>query len=192
MADAKVSTGTTLSQTFYMRNFYENNSKAMSSSSRKSVGNTSLSNSDIRALTRAAKKLLKFDYDNEYPKDDKGNSSVTNAVKAYVDIYNNTLSSGTKTEDPDLKRYVGQLKKYTRSHKSELESMGLKVNSDGSLTSKDSMLTSVNQEKIKKAFSKESGYMKQIQRVARSFQSKTDELLFVEATGTGSRVNTII
>lgn len=192
MSTTKPSTGNTLPQSYYMRRFYDNNKKAFTASSRKTIGTTELTQKDISALHKAVKKLQNFNYDKEVAKDELGNSSITNAIQAYVDIYNNTMESGSKATDPEIKRYMKQLQKYTNDHKEELAKMGIDINRDHTLKAKKSMILSVNPSKIKDAFSKENGYLKSIQRIARRFESKSTQLLYSELTGNGNVVNTTI
>ena len=189
MSSSKVSTGTTLSQNYYLRRFYENQTSAFKSAQRKAQNTTTLSNQDITALHKAVRKLQNFDYEKESPKDENGNSSITNAISAFVDIYNNTLDSSVKLDDHDVERYIKQMKKITRENKSKLRDMGIEIKNGGKLEIKKSLLTAVKSDKIKEVFSKENSYMRNLQKTARRFQCKSEEILYCETTGNGGNIN---
>ena len=189
MSSSKVSTGTTLSQNYYLRRFYENQTSAFKSAQRKAQNTTTLSNQDITALHKAVRKLQNFDYEKESPKDENGNSSITNAISAFVDIYNNTLDSSVKLDDHDVERYIKQMKKITRENKSKLRDMGIEIKNGGKLEIKKSLLTAVKSDKIKEVFSKENSYMRNLQKTARRFQYKSEEIVYCETTGNGNTIN---
>ena len=61
----RVSSATSLSSSYYLRNFYTNNRSAMKSSARSNFSNTELAYDDSLALHRAAKKLKNYKYSDE-------------------------------------------------------------------------------------------------------------------------------
>ena len=91
----KVSSGVSLSTNYFLRNFYTNNQKASKSSNRSAFSNVELSYEDSRALSRAAKRLSKNDYGSDKDeKDSDLNDTSRAAIEAFVDTYNNTITSG--------------------------------------------------------------------------------------------------
>ena len=106
----KVSSGVSLSTNYFLRNFYTNNQKASKSSNRSAFSNVELSYEDSRALSRAAKRLSKNDYGSDKDeKDSDLNDTSRAAIEAFVDTYNNTITSGKSSSDYETKRYVKQL-----------------------------------------------------------------------------------
>ena len=81
--------------------------------------------------TYAKAEIIK--YTSAWTKDENGNSSITNAISAFVDIYNNTLDSSVKLDDHDVERYIKQMKKITRENKSKLRDMGIEIKNGGKL-----------------------------------------------------------
>ena len=62
---AVAGTGTSLSASYYLRNFYTANRNAVTSSKRKEMTGGTLSQADATALHRAAKKLRNFNYEDD-------------------------------------------------------------------------------------------------------------------------------
>ena len=62
---AVAGTGTSLSASYYLRNFYTANRNAVTSSKRKEMTVGTLSQADATALHRAAKKLRNFNYEDD-------------------------------------------------------------------------------------------------------------------------------
>ena len=98
---AVAGTGTSLSASYYLRNFYTANRNAVTSSKRKEMTVGTLSQADATALHRAAKKLRNFNYED----DTTDSANIYGSVNAFIQVYNNTLSSGNKTDDASLNRY---------------------------------------------------------------------------------------
>ena len=98
---AVAGTGTSLSASYYLRNFYTANRNAVTSSKRKEMTGGTLSQADATALHRAAKKLRNFNYED----DTTDSANIYGSVNAFIQVYNNTLSSGNKTDDASLNRY---------------------------------------------------------------------------------------
>ena len=101
---AVAGTGTSLSASYYLRNFYTANRNAVTSSKRKEMTGGTLSQADATALHRAAKKLRNFNYED----DTTDSANIYGSVNAFIQVYNNTLSSGNKTDDASLNRYSWQ------------------------------------------------------------------------------------
>ncbi len=79
-----------------------------------------LSQADATALHRAAKKLRNFNYED----DTTDSANIYGSVNAFIQVYNNTLSSGNKTDDASLNRYSRYLKSLSKEHSSELSRLG--------------------------------------------------------------------
>ena len=104
----RVSSGTSLTSTYFMRNFYSNNRSLIKSSSRNECSNSQLSYEDSLALHRAAKKLKTYDFSSE------NTGNLYGTVKAFADTYNNTYKSASKSSSNSMNRYSKQLKQLVK------------------------------------------------------------------------------
>lgn len=177
MANASyIGTGTTLSSKYYVRNFYISNRDAGTSSKRKSIGNTALTLADGAALRRAIKNLGSSDYS------DSQDSNIRNGVLAYIQTYNNTLSSVTDSTDHTLERNAKQLKSLTKEYSDELDKIGITVNEDGTLTSRDALFKSASLSKFQSLFSSDSVFMQRTSAYAKRIERRSESLKLAEET----------
>lgn len=178
------STGISLSQNYYMRNFYQNNSKLFKSSSRKEYSNSELSYEDGMALRRAARNLGSF----SFSENDNG-ENICNSILALVDTYNNTLSSGSASSSSDVSRYAKQLKRLVKEHSDDLSSIGITVNSDGTMTANKTLLGKSDIDDVGAVLGSDAGLTKKIEQYARRMGNKASQSLYTQTTGTGSTIN---
>lgn len=163
-------TGTTLSSSYYLRNFYNSNRSARTSSTRKNMDNTELTLADSHALRRAIRQLSDYDFS------ESDETDVRNSVLAFIETYNNTLSSTSNSDDYNLERNMKQLKSLTDSYSKELNKIGITVNDDGTLTSRESLFNSADISKFKKLFSKDSDYMQRTSSYAKRIERRSEAL----------------
>ena len=175
---AVAGTGTSLSANYYLRNFYTANRNAVTSSKRKEMTGGTLSQADATAL-RAAKKLRNFNYED----DTTDSANIYGSVNAFIQVYNNTLSSGNKTDDASLNRYSRYLKSLSKEHSSELSRIGITVNSDGSLSANDNLLKSAKVSKVKTLFADDAEYITKVSRYSKKMAEKADSVVLSETLG---------
>jgi len=172
----KVSSGVSLSTNYFLRNFYTNNQKASKSSNRSAFSNVELSYEDSRALSRAAKRLSKNDYGSDKDeKDSDLNDTSRAAIEAFVDTYNNTITSGKSSSDYETKRYVKQLNTLSKKHADELEDLGITINSDGTLDLNKDLLKTANNSKARKLLSPDQEYPQKLVKLSRKMNSAVQE-----------------
>ena len=179
---AVAGTGTSLSASYYLRNFYTANRNAVTSSKRKEMTGGTLSQADATALHRlpaAAKKLRNFNYED----DTTDSANIYGSVNAFIQVYNNTLSSGNKTDDASLNRYSRYLKSLSKEHSSELSRIGITVNSDGSLSANDNLLKSAKVSKVKTLFADDAEYITKVSRYSKKMAEKADSVVLSETLG---------
>lgn len=162
--------GVSLSSTYYLRNFYRSNRNVISAAQRSSYSKSELSYEDAAALRHAVNKLGSFSYS------DDDSENIRNNVKAFVDTYNNLLSSSDST-DNEIKHAASQLKSLSKQYSDELDKVGITVNSDGSLTRRDSLIETASLSKFKTLFSSDSDYMKKVSSYAKRLQNRSNELV---------------
>ena len=167
---AVAGTGTSLSASYYLRNFYTANRNAVTSSKRKEMTGGTLSQ---------AKKLRNFNYED----DTTDSANIYGSVNAFIQVYNNTLSSGNKTDDASLNRYSRYLKSLSKEHSSELSRIGITVNSDGSLSANDNLLKSAKVSKVKTLFADDAEYITKVSRYSKKMAEKADSVVLSETLG---------
>ena len=172
----KVSSGITLSTNYFLRNYYTNNQKASKSSTRSAFSNVELSYEDSRALNRAAKRLGSSDYGTGTDDEDDDISETTrSAIEAFVDTYNNTITSGKATDDYETKRYIKQLHTLSTKHADELEDIGITVNNDGTLDLNEDLLKTADNSKAKKLLSADQEYPQKLLKLSRRMNNAVQE-----------------
>lgn len=163
-------TATSLSTNYYLRNFYKGNRDAITSSSRSSYTSNGLTVADSAALRRAIRMLGDFNFD------DTDSTNVRESVKAFVSTYNNLLDSASESTDSTIKRNLKSLKSLTSQYSNDLDNIGITVNSDGSLTARDSLLGTASISKFESLFSSDSNYMQKVSSYAKRIQTRSDTL----------------
>lgn len=179
----RVSSGTSLSSTYYLRNFYTNNTSAMKSSGRSSFSKTELAYDDSLALHRAAKKLKNYKYS-----DEENSDNISGTIMAFVGTYNNSLDSANSTSSSSMKRYAKQLKKLAVKYSDELEDMGITVNKDGSLKANENLVKKADMDKVKKVFGKDSDFTSTLYRVSRQMSNSSYDDYYTSLR-TGNNIN---
>lgn len=167
---AYIGTGTSLSSNYYMRNFYISNRDAATSSKRSRMTNAELSLADGKALRQAVKKLGNFSFD------ETQDENIRSGVLAYLNTYNNMLTSLSDSSDRELLRDMKRLKSVTSEYASELDKIGITVNENGSLTSRDALFTTASLSKFESLFSKDAEYMQRTTSCSKRIEKRANEL----------------
>lgn len=151
----------------------------MKSSGRTNYSNVELSYEDSRALNRAAKRLSKSDYGSDTDeKDDDLSETSRAAIEAFVDTYNNTITSGKSSSDYETKRYVKQLNTLSKKHADELSDLGITINSDGTLDLNKDLLKTANNSKARKVLSSDQEYPQKLVKLSRRMNSAVQDNIF--------------
>ena len=169
-----IGAGTSLSSDFYKRSFYISNRDAATSSKRRNLTGSKLSLADGMALRRAVKKLGSLEFSKEKDTD------VRNAVSAYIETYNNAITSAADSGDHNLERTQKQMKAIANEYADELDKIGITVNSDGTMTKRDSLFGAASIEKFKKLFSKDSDFMQRTSAYAKRIEHRSETLILTE------------
>lgn len=184
-----IGAGTTLSSSYFMRNFYVANSNARTSSNRSEMRNSELSYADSTALRRAIRNLGNANYIEDQ------DPNIRNSVKAFINVYNNLLDSASGSGDYDLERSAKQLKSLTNEYASQLDKIGITVKSDGTLEARDSLFETAKLSKFENLFSKDSDYMqratsnaKRVQRYSQALENNVLNQLVSKPGGNTSGI----
>lgn len=181
---ARESSGVSLSTNFFLRDYYKADTKAFKASVRTDYSNHELSYEDGLALRRAVKKLGSFEYS-----DDENKETLSAGILAYIDTYNNALSSSSKSSEKDISRYSKQLKRLSSQYSDELKAIGITVNKDGSLTANENLLSKASPEKLKAAFSSDGDFMKSVKSIGKRLSNNSYEAIYSDLTGSGANLN---
>ncbi len=167
---AYAGTGESLSSTYYMRRFYRSNANARTATSRRQYSNSELSNADAVALRRAIKALGSFTYDDDHA------TNIRNSVSAFIDTYNNLLSSAGSSDDRKMTQSYKAMKKLTSEYKDSLDKIGITVNKDGTLSSRTSLFANADISKFEKLFSKDADYIQRATAYTKRIERRSDTL----------------
>jgi hypothetical protein len=186
----KISSGLSLSSDYFMRNFYKNNRNAIKSSDRKDFSNVELSYEDSRALSRAAKRLLRNDYGSDSDVEDSDISDTTKAsLEAFVTTYNYAIDSGKNSDDHDTISYVKQLKNLTKNQSDALEEIGISIGSDGKLSIDDELLSLADNSKVRSIFSPDQEYSRRVLSIASKMNNAVQNDIFSQVNSKGLHIN---
>ena len=187
---AAVSSGVSLSTNYFLNNFYENNRSVSKSSGRSDYTKLELSYEDSRALTRAAKRLLKNDYGSDTDEKDTAISDTTrSALTAFVDTYNNTVDSSKTSTDHDTKYHLKKMKAYLHKYSDELEHIGISMESDGKLKINEDLLKTAKNSKVRKIFSSDQEFSKKFLNLSKKAHSAVESDIYSQINGKGLHVN---
>lgn len=187
---AAVSSGVSLSTNYFLNNFYENNRSVSKSSGRSDYTKLELSYEDSRALTRAAKRLLKNDYGSDTDEKDTAISDTTrSALTAFVDTYNNTVDSSKTSTDHDTKYQLKKMKAYLHKYSDELEHIGISMESDGKLKINEDLLKTAKNSKVRKIFSSDQEFSKKFLNLSKKAHSEVESDIYSQINGKGLHVN---
>lgn len=187
---AAVSSGVSLSTNYFLNNFYENNRSVSKSSGRSDYTKLELSYEDSRALTRAAKRLLKNDYGSDTDEKDTAISDTTrSALTAFVDTYNNTVDSSKTSTDHDTKYQLKKMKAYLHKYSDELEHIGISMEFDGKLKINEDLLKTAKNSKVRKIFSSDQEFSKKFLNLSKKAHSAVESDIYSQINGKGLHVN---
>ena len=138
------------SSSYYLRNFYSSNRSAASTDSYRSrSSNHTLVLADSEALKKAAEALSDLDYDDS---DEANGGDIYNSITAFVTAYNNFMDSSS-SDYGYIKNQKNHIKDLISEHSSDLESIGITINTKGKLEIDDDELGSAKLTKLKRIFS---------------------------------------
>ena len=151
---------------YYLRNFYSSNRSAASTDSYRSrSSNHTLVLADSEALKKAAEALSDLDYDDS---DEANGGDIYNSITAFVTAYNNFMDSSSSSDYGYIKNQKNHIKDLISEHSSDLESIGITINTKGKLEIDDDELGSAKLTKLKRIFSDSGDLSSSLQKYATS------------------------
>lgn len=182
---ATANTAVSLSESYYLRNFYKNNRDAAIAGKRKEMSAGKLSFADSEALRTAVRKLRSFDYN----EDTDDGENIYSGVSAFLKTYNHAIESAHASGSASLKRYAKQLKNLTKEYTDELKAVGITVNSDGTLNKNENLLKGASISKINRLFGSDAAFASQSFRYAKRMNTLASDLMYTELTQKGTHIN---
>lgn len=152
------------SSSYYLKNFYSSNRSAASTDSyRSNSSNHTLVLADSAALKKAAEALSDMDYDNS---EDENGGDIYNSITAFVTAYNNFMDSSASSDYSDIKNQKNHIKNAISKQVSDLEAIGITINSKGKLEIDEDKLGSAKPSKLKRIFSSNGDLCTSLQKYA--------------------------
>lgn len=185
----KISTALSLNTDFFMRNFYKENRSAIKTNDRKNFSNIELSFEDSRALSRAARRLMKNDYGSSEDEDTDIDDTTRSSIEAFVNVYNNALKTSKDTTDDDTVHYLRKIKSMTQKNADDLAEIGITLEKDGSLSINDELLKMADTSKVRKVFSSENDFTKTVWNLSKKLNNSVQNDIYGQVTGNGLRIN---
>lgn len=158
----------------------------MKSSNRNDYSKTELSYEDSRALKRAIAKLSSFNYSESENED-----NIRSSIHAFVKTYNYTMES-TSSKDSDTYRQNKQLKALTQKYGKDLKDIGITIEENGTLSVSDNILKSSSLKEMRKVFSDESDYVRNVRNIAKRMNTSSYDEVYAMMTGSGGRINIVL
>lgn len=185
-SSTKISSGINLTSNFFLQNFYKYNRNAIKTSTRNDYNKTELSYEDSRALKRAAAKLSSFDYT-----EDENSDNIVSTIQAFVETYNYTIESSS-SDTSDTYRQNRQLKALTKKYGDDLKDIGISIEENGTLAVSENILKGSSMKELRKVFSEESDYVRNIRSIAKRMNSSSYDEVYAQMTGAGGRLNIVL
>ena len=141
---------------FLLKNLYSKNRNAARSVTRGNIKDDVLVTADSDALKKISKSLRDLEYTKE------NGEGVYNNVKAFVETYNNLITSSKNSSSYDISHSMKLIKNLTKENKDELEKIGITIAASGKLELKKETLVQCSPQKVASIFSEESDYTKKL------------------------------
>ena len=167
------------SEAQFYRFFYKGNESARISENRSSFPKSTLISSDSDALHRAIDTFSGI-----FENDELSGKQIFHAIKAFSSTYNNVLDSSGSTEAHEIASLRKSIKGLSRKQQKDLEMIGITIKESGKLSVDEDKLKKSNPERVKKIFSKDSEFMKKLNKYAKTLSSRSSvsgSILDVEA-----------
>ena len=167
------------SEAQFYRFFYKGNESARISENRSNFPKSTLISSDSNALHRAIETFSGI-----FDGNDASGKEIFHAIKAFTSTYNNVLDSSSSTDAHEIASLRKSIKGLSSKEQKELEMIGITVKQSGKLSVDEDKLKQSNPERVKKIFSKDSEFMKKLNKYARKLETRSSasgSILDVEA-----------
>ncbi len=161
----------TVTNNFSLRVMYTGNTNLITRSDRKDKAQSALTAADSRALRRGLATLSEIDKDKV---DDKEKDKFAEKIKAFSDVYNNTLESGSSSSNESIAKITGNIKKLSRKYEKELSNCGISLDGKGYMSLNESAAKETSSTRYNKCFGKDSEYAAELSKLAKKLSQHID------------------
>lgn len=151
-----------------LRNNYKDNRTLAVKTNRNDASTSKLNQADSLALRQAVKRLDSYDFKTASKKD------LEEKVRAFVDTYNYTLESTSKSDDKSISSANKNIKNLSKKYASELENLGIRIDDAGYMKLSTSATKNIKGEKFESLLGKDSEYMKSLNTYAKRITNHVD------------------
>ena len=156
---------------FYLRNAYSKNRDARKSDYRATQHNNTLVQADSSAIKNISEKLRKLEYDTDH------SDEIFQTTKAFIETYNNLLDSSGSSDNNTIAKFKKQLSNMTKDEKEALESIGIKIKTNGKLKLDEKTFGECKPSKIAKVFSSDNTFTKSLKTYASKIYKLSSQLV---------------
>lgn len=158
----------------YLRVVYMGNTDVMKKADRENASSSRLSQADSTALRKALARLADYNMDNVADDDETKKTDFFNTVKAFSDTYNNTLESGSVSQNASISKLTKQMKQVSEKYADKLSDYGIKFDDKGYMSVKNSAINNISTSKYKEIIGKDSDYAKELSDIAKKIAKHID------------------
>ena len=169
---------------YYLRNAYSKYRDARKSDFRATQPNNTLVQADSSAIRNISDKLRKLEYDTDH------SDEIMQTTKAFIETYNNLLDSSGNSESNTIAKLQKQLSNMTEDEKEELESIGIKIKTNGKLKLDEKTFGECKPSKIAKVFSSDHTFTKSLRTYASKIYKLSSQLVSAYDASGAKKTNT--
>ena len=165
----------TINANHFLRNDYSMDRALIDKTERAITSCGKLAQADSSAIRRAVKKLGSYDYTIDEKKvTTEYKTNFSKDLRAFIDSYNYAVESSKSSTNEGVTRAGKKLQNVSKKYEETLKDLGITIKSGGYMEIKDSATSSLKLSTFGRAFSKDSDYMKEIEKAAKSIQNHVD------------------
>lgn len=133
---------------------------------REHTDSNTLSQADSKALKRAIIEVSRHPYSNKLdPTETTGPvKEYDKKLKAFIDTYNLTLDSSSKSKNSSIKKISDKMKEIVKKHKDTLSSLGISFDKNGFIKMSSSIKMKTTKE-YEKVFGNNSSFIKELSKI---------------------------
>ncbi len=158
----------------YLRVAYMGNTDLMKKADREKASESKLSMADSKALRKAISRLADYKMDDVKDDDETKKTDFFNTIKAFTDTYNNTIESGSKSQNSSISKLTKEIKKVSEKYADKLSDYGITFDSSGYMSVKNSAVNNISSSKYKDIIGKDSEYAKELSAIAKKMSKHID------------------
>lgn len=164
-----------INSNIYLRQSYGIFRDLTSSSKREHTEDNSLSYADSTALGHAIKVISRHEYSSKLdPTETSGPvKEYGKKLHAFIDTYNLTLDSSSKSHDSAIKIIAKKMKSLSNKYKDKLSAVGISLDKQGFMKLSESMKIKSTKE-FEEVFGNNSDFMKELKKVPGLIQNHID------------------